>query len=271
MDTERTGRTLTLVTGGSCGIGRALAETFARHGHDVLIAAEDEGVHEAAEALTRLGTEVQAVQVDLATAAGVEGLYRAVTAQGRPVDIAALNAGVGVGGDFVETDLEDDLRVVDLNVRSTVHLAKLLARDMTAVGAGRLLFTSSIAAVAPTPYQATYAASKAFVASFAQALGHELKNTGVTVTTLMPGPTDTNFFERAGMQSTRLAQGRKDDPAVVAAAAYAATVAGKDRVIPGPIANSLQVVAGSLTPGNLAAAGIAHLTKPGSAEKKGSS
>jgi short-subunit dehydrogenase len=268
MHQSGAGRPLALVTGASSGIGRALAETFVAHGHDVVLAAENTGVHDVAAALSGDSARVVVVQVDLATPEGVEHLHQVVREQGRPLALAALNAGIGVGGEFVETSLEDDLRLVDLNCRSTVHLAKLLARDMVATGEGRLLFTSSIAAVAPAPYQATYAASKAFVQSFALGIRHELKGTGVTVTALMPGPTDTDFFARAGMESTRLAQGRKDDPGVVAEEAYRALVAGKERVITGALANSVQVVAGSLTPGNLAAAGLAHLTKPGTGKER---
>ena len=151
-------RPLALVTGASTGIGRALADVFAENGFDLVITADDDAIASAAEALRATGCTVTAEQVDLRTPEGVEALYTAATAAGA-ITAAALNAGVGVGGRFDENDLDLDLGVVDLNCRSTVHLAKLLTRDMVRAGRGRLLFTSSIAATAPGPYHATYAAS----------------------------------------------------------------------------------------------------------------
>lgn len=122
----------------------------------------------------------------------------------------AINAGVGAGGDFArETDLQDDLNVIDLNVRSTVHLAKRVLQDMITRGQGRILFTSSIASSMPGTFNAVYNASKAFVQSFAEAIRNELKDTGVTVTALMPGPTDTEFFHRADMDGTKVGSGER--------------------------------------------------------------
>jgi short-subunit dehydrogenase len=198
-------RPLAVVTGASSGIGRELARQFADNGFDLVVAAEDEELAQVAIDLERAGAEVRAEQVDLATREGVERLAAAIAATDRPVAAAALNAGVGVSGRFDEIDLADDLRLMELNVVSTVHLAKRLVPAMLQRGEGRLLFTASVAATMPGPYYATYAASKSFVHSFAEAIRHELKDTGVTVTSLMPGPTDTEFFERAGMQD----QGRQ--------------------------------------------------------------
>jgi short-subunit dehydrogenase len=260
---EQTARPLAVVTGASSGIGRSLARQFCEHGFDVVVAAEDDAIHAAAADLEQHGGAVTAVQVDLATADGVAGLYQAVASAGRPVDAAALNVGIGVGGPFAETDLDADLRLVDLNVRSTVHLAKLLVRDMVGRGAGRLLFSSSIAATAPGPYHATYAASKAFVQSFAEAVRHELKDTGVTVTALMPGPTDTEFFERAGMQDTKVAQGRKDDPDDVARDGFDALMAGRDHVDAGSRLNAVQATTATHLPDTAGAAAMARMTEPG--------
>ena len=182
---------------------------------------------------------------------------------GRTPYAVALNAGIGVSGPFVQTQLEDDLALVDLNVRSTVHLAKLATRAMVPAGEGRLLVTSSIAAVAPGPYQATYAASKAFVHSFAEGIRTELKGTGVTVTSLMPGPTETEFFSRAGMEDTKLGQmDDKDDPAEVARDAYDALMAGKASVVAGSFTNRIQAELGTHLPDALAAPILARLTKP---------
>src|SRR5688500_207209 len=134
---------LAVATGASRGIGRSLAKEFVRRGFDVVVAAEDEAIHDVADELEASGRTVVPVQVDLSTAEGVVTLYREVQGLGRPVDALALNAGIGVGGRFIDTDLEDDLRLVDLNVRSTVHLAKLVIREMVARGDGRVLITSS--------------------------------------------------------------------------------------------------------------------------------
>jgi short-subunit dehydrogenase len=178
-------RPLAVVTGASAGIGYELAKQFAMHDFDVIVAAEEGRVAEVATELQGLGSGAQAVQVDLATDEGVDRLYEQLA--GRPVDALALNAGIGAGGAFAtDTDLQDELKLIDLNVRSTVHLAKHVIRDMVERDAGRVLFTSSIASTMPGSFQAVYNASKAFVQSFAFALREELKDTNVTITSLMP-------------------------------------------------------------------------------------
>jgi short-subunit dehydrogenase len=184
------------------------------------------------------------------------------------VDALVVNAGVAVAGPFVgESTLEEQLNVVDLNVRSAVHLAKLLVPDMVARGSGRVLFTSSIAAVMPGPFQTVYNASKAFLLSFSQALREELKDSGVTVTALMPGPTDTEFFDRADMGDTKLgASEHKDDPAVVAKQGYEAMMAGKDHVVAGSFKNKAQVAAAKVLPDTALAAQHRKMSEPGSAD-----
>jgi short-subunit dehydrogenase len=264
-----TGRPLALVTGASSGIGYELANQFAQHGYDLVIAAEDDGIIQAARELQADGGRVQPIQADLSTADGVERLYAAATGDGRPLDAVAINAGVGVGGDFArDTDLDAQLRVVDLNVRSTVHLAKRVSAGMTNRGTGRILITSSIAATAPGPFEAVYAASKAFGLSFAEALRNELKDSGVTVTALMPGPTDTNFFERAGIQDTRLGQAKKDDPAQVAKEGFEALMAGKDKVVAGSRKNTMQAAAAHVLPDTAKAEMHRKQSEPGSASQK---
>ena len=260
------GDRLAVVTGASSGIGLELARQFAEHGFDVVVAAEDEGIDAAANRLrSTTSREVNAVRVDLATNEGVGELARRVDALDRPVDAAAINAGVGVAGRFVETDLRAHLRLVHLNVTGAVHLAGLLLPPMVDRGEGRLLFTSSIAATMPGPYESTYSASKAFLYSFAQALRSELKGTGVTVTALMPGPTDTNFFARAGMEDTKLGRSKKDDPAEVARDGFEALMAGKDHVVAGSAKNKAQVAAAKVLPDTLTAAVHGAMSRPGSA------
>ena len=256
---------LAVVTGASTGIGFSLAQDLVRRAFDVVMCAEDQAIHDRAGKLAQSGRVVVPVQADLSEASGVQDLYDEVQRQGRAVDVLALNAGIGVNGRFDETALEDDLRLVDLNVRSTVHLAKLVGRDMVREGRGRILVTSSIAAVAPGPFHATYAASKAFVHSFAEAIRVELKDTGVTVTSLMPGPTDTDFFRRADMEDTKVGSGPKDDPDQVAEEGLDALFAGRDSVVAGALRNRVQAEAGTHLPDKFASALMGRMTKPGSA------
>lgn len=257
-------RPLAVVTGASSGIGLQLARQFAGHGFDLIVAAEDDAIRDVS-----LSTHMDAVQVDLATPAGVEELYARIKADGRPVDAIALNAGIGAGGAFAtDTDLDQELQLVDLNVRSTVHLAKLVVRDMVARGEGRMLFTSSIASTIPGSFQAVYNASKSFVQSFALALRDELKDTGVTVTALMPGPTETGFFERANMLDTRIgASDSKDDPADVARDGFEALMNGDERVVSHSLSTKLQGRGSRFIPDSAKAAMHRRMAEPGSAKK----
>jgi uncharacterized protein len=264
---EMIGRPLAVVTGASSGIGRELAARFAENGYDLVVAAEDDRIEAVARKLPRNGSQAIAVQADLATFDGVEELYRAIQGAGRP-DAVAINAGVGVGGDFArDNDLADELRLIGLNITGAVHLARRVLPDMIAFGRGSLLFTSSIAATAPGPYHATYAASKAFLLSFAEAIRYELRDTGVTVTALMPGPTDTEFFDRAGMQGTKLREDiSKDDPAEVAQEGFEAMLAGQDHVVAGSMKNKMQAASGRVLPETAKAATQARMTAPGSGQ-----
>jgi short-subunit dehydrogenase len=257
---------LAVVTGASSGIGFELAKQFAGNGFDLLVNAEDEGLGSAAEQLRAAGAHVQPLRADLSTYEGVEELYVAIVSTGRPVSAAALNAGVGQGGAFVDTDLADELRIIDLNVTSTVHLAKRLLRDMVARDDGRVLITSSIASTMPGSFQAVYNASKSFLQSFAQALQNELKDTEVTITSLMPGPTDTNFFHRADMDDTAVGQGSKDDPAQVAKQGFDALMAGKERIVGGSVTTKAQEAANKVLPDKLKAAAHRQMAEPGSGE-----
>jgi short-subunit dehydrogenase len=271
MDSTAT-KPLAVVTGASSGIGLHLARQFASNGFDLLIAAEDDELRAAAEELRALGAEVDTLQVDLATDGGVEELYARIQATGRPVDALALNAGIGAGGAFAgphpdRTDLAQDLKIVDLNVRSTVHLAKHVIGDMVDRNEGRVLFTSSIASTMPGAFQAVYNASKSFVQSFALALRNELKDTGVTVTSLMPGPTDTEFFERADMLDTKVGADEKDDPADVARDGFEALMAGKERVVSHSSKTKAQGRGSRFLPDSAKAELHRKMAEPGSAKK----
>ena len=270
--TSTSARPLAVVTGASSGIGRELAKVFAQHGYDLIAAAEPVAhagvtLDDAAAELRALGAGVDAVAVDLATTQGVEQLAARVEQSGRPVDALALNAGVGIGGPFLEQPTERVLNLVDLNVRSTVHLARLLMPAMVARKQGRVLVTSSIAALMPGPFEAIYGASKAFELSWAQALRNELKDSGVTITALQPGPTDTEFFHRAGMDDTKVGADGKDDPAEVAREGFEAMMAGKDHVIAGAFKNTVQAAASTVLPNAVLAQAHRSMSEPGSASK----
>jgi short-subunit dehydrogenase len=261
-------RQLAVITGASSGIGLELAKVVAANGYDLLIAAEDAELTTALDELKGDGASVEAHRVDLATEAGVIELYRHIANTGRPVGALALNAGIGAGGAFAtETELSDELQLIDLNVRSTVHLCKLVVADMVERDAGRILFTSSIASTMPGAFQAVYNASKSFVQSFALAIRNELKDTGVSVTALMPGPTDTEFFERAGMEDTKVGADEKDDPAEVAQQGFDALMADKEKVVGGSFKNKVQTVAGKVIPDSKKAEMHRQMAEPGSAEE----
>jgi len=264
---ENSAGELAVITGASSGIGLELAKLFAMHGYDLVVVAEDPGISSAAALLKSLGPMVESVQADLATRDGVEELWQRIERLGRPVDAIAINAGVGVGGPFLETDLEEEINLINLNVTGAVHLAKRVVQHMAQRGNGRILITSSIAAEMPAPFEAVYGASKAFLLSFAEALRNELKDTNITVTALQPGPTDTNFFDRAGMQDTKVGADKKDDPADVARDGFEALMAGKDHVVAGSFKNRVQSTLAQVTPDTIKAEQHRKLSEPGSASK----
>jgi short-subunit dehydrogenase len=258
---------MALVTGASSGIGLELAREFVAHDHDVIVVAEDADIARVPAELASEGHgTVTPVQADLATRQGVDQLLERVRGIGVPIGAAAINAGVGVSGAFVETDLESHLGLIRLNVSGAVQLAHGLLHDMVTQGGGAVLFTSSIAATMPGPYASTYNASKAFLLSFAEALRVELADAGVTVTALMPGPTETEFFARAGMEDTKLGQTKKDDPRDVAHDGYEALMRGDDHVVAGSFKNRAQAVAGKFMPYEQTAKIHGAMSKPGSGD-----
>jgi uncharacterized protein len=266
--TGRSLNRLAVVTGASSGIGYELALQFADHGYDLVIVAEDEDIEVARDTIAALGTRVEAIRADLSTRQGVEQVHHRLNALQQPVHALALNAGVGYGGPFLDNPFEEELRVINLNIVGTVHLAKLVLRDMVTSGdTGRVLFTASIAAEMPGPFQAVYAASKAFILSFAQALRNELGDSDVTITALQPGATDTDFFARAHMLDTRVGAGEKDSPADVARDGFEAMMAGKDHVVAGSFKNRIQSGLSGITPDTVLADQHRKLTEPGSAPR----
>jgi len=263
--TPNTSRKFAVVTGASSGIGFELAKCCARDGFDLLIAADRPEVFDAADRLRELGATVQAVEADLATPEGVDELYGA--ANGRPVDALLANAGHGLGKAFLDQQWDAVRHVIDTNVTGTVYLVQKIGRDMRARKSGRILFTGSIAGFMPGTYQAVYNGTKAFIDSFSFALRAELKGSGVTVTCLMPGATETDFFERADMLDTSVGQQKKDDPADVAKAGYDAMMAGEGDVVTG-WQNKLRTAIASITPSGVLAEMHRKMAEPGSGEKQ---
>jgi uncharacterized protein len=255
---------LAVVTGASSGIGYSLAKVFAENGYDLVIGAEDAGIQSAAADLQAHGVTVTPVQADLATFDGCKQFWQQVESTGRSLDAIAINAGIGVGGLFAETDLEKEVNLVRLNVEGTVHIAKYAVQKMVKQGSGRILITSSIAAEMVAPKEAVYAASKAFDLSFAKSLRYELKDTGITVTALQPGPTDTNFFERADLGDTKAGtSGKKDsEPYEVAKQGFKALMDGDEHVYSASLSTKVQGALAGVAPEGLVAKMHEKMTEP---------
>ena len=257
---------LALITGASSGIGLELARVFAKNDYDLIIASNSEKLLNAGRILRQYEVEVTEVEADLATREGVDLLCDKVNSLGRPIDVAVLNAGVGVGGKFIETDFENELNMMNLNMVYLTYLAKKVLHNMVKRDEGKILITSSIAADMPGPYYAIYAATKAFLQSFTEAIRFELKETSknITITSLQPGATDTEFFERANLVNTKAGQSEKDDPAEVALQGFEALMKGEDHVVAGSFKNKVQSVASKFMSETQGAKAQAESTRPDS-------
>ncbi|MBP1804908.1 SDR family NAD(P)-dependent oxidoreductase [Rubellimicrobium aerolatum] len=253
-------RPLALVTGASSGIGYELAKLAAENGHDLLVAADRPEIQQAAQDFRALGAQVEAVEVDLSTTDGVDKLYAA--ARGQPVDVLIANAGHGLGHAFLDQEFKDARHVVDTNVTGTIYLIHKVGQDMRARDQGRILITGSIAGFMPGSFQAVYNGTKAFINSFAFALRNELKDTKITVTDLMPGATETEFFERADMEDTKVGTAKKDDPAMVAKVGWDAMMRGDGDVVAG-WKNKLQSAIANITPAGMLAEQHRKMSEPG--------
>lgn len=256
---------LAIVTGASTGIGFELATLAARDGYDLIVAADESLIEAAAADFGQFGTNVEPVEVDLATVAGVDHLLMA--AGDRPIDVLVANAGTGTGGRFLEQEAGQWRHAVDTNITGTVYLLQRVLQQMVARGEGKVLVTGSIAGYIPGPFNAIYNATKAFVDNFTDALRNELKDdAGVTLTTLLPGATDTEFFARAGMLDTDV--GRDDtkaDPADVARDGWEAMKAGKASIVSG-WKNKAQVAAAGVVPASVLAERHRKMAEPGGAD-----
>jgi short-subunit dehydrogenase len=242
-------RAHTLITGASTGIGRGLAEICARERHDLILTARDGAALEAMAAplRSRYGGDILVLPQDLSKTGSAPALVGDIRAAGRRVGIVINNAGVGLYGAFLDTDLAAETRMIQLNVVSLVELTKLCLPEMVTRGGGRILNVASTAGFVPGPLMAVYYATKAFVLSFSDALAEELRHSGVTVTTLCPGPTATQFQKRAGAGSARIFSGAKMDAAAVAEVGYRAMMDGR-RVVVAGARNRLVPLAARLFP-----------------------
>jgi uncharacterized protein len=254
-------RSLAIITGASSGIGYELARCCAEHDFDVLIAADEPAIHKSAQDFRALGATVEAVEADLATLEGVDRLVAATN--GRPVGMLLANAGHGLGHGFLDQDFDAVRHVIDTNITGTLYLIQKVGREMRTRGQGRILITGSVAGFMPGTFQAVYNGTKAFLNSFSWALRNELKDTGVTVTCLMPGATETEFFERADMLDTKVGQAEKDDPAEVARTGFDAMMAGEGDVVSG-WKNKLQTAMANVTPASMLAEQHRKKAEPGS-------
>jgi short-subunit dehydrogenase len=259
----QTSNKLAVVTGASTGIGYELAKQCAAHGYDLVVAADEPAIQHAAHDFRGQGVTVEAVEADLATVAGVDKLYAALAH--RPVAALLANAGRGLGKGFLDQDFADIVGVVNTNVTGTIYLIHKIGNDMRARGDGRILITGSIAGFMPGTYQAVYNGTKAFLDSFSFALRAELKDSGVTVTCLMPGATETEFFERADMLDTKVGQAKKDDAAEVARIGFEAMIKGQGDVVSG-WKNKLQSAIANVIPAGVLAEQHRKMAEPGSAK-----
>lgn len=256
---------LAVITGASTGIGFELASIAAEEGYDLIVVADEELIHASAADFARHGTSVIPVEADLSTTDGVDALLSHVEA--RQIDILCANAGTGTGGAFLDQTTDQWMHAIDTNITGTLYLLQNVVRDMIARQSGRVLVTGSIAGYIPGSFNAVYNATKAFIDNFTDALRNELQDIKApTVTTLMPGATDTEFFARAGMLDTKVgADENKSDPAKVARDGWDAMMAGQDRIISG-FKNKLQVAASGVVPPAILAEAHRKLAEPGSAD-----
>ncbi|MDQ6860982.1 MAG: SDR family NAD(P)-dependent oxidoreductase [Verrucomicrobiota bacterium] len=255
-------RQFAIVTGASSGIGLELAKLCAENGFDLLLAA-DRPLEEAAEECRQLGAHVETIEGDLSKSEGVDQLYAA--RDGRAVDALLANAGHGLGGGFLDQDFEEARHVIETNITGTIYLIQKVGRDMRSRGQGRVLITGSVAGYMPGAFHAVYNGSKAFIDSFSFALRNELKDSGVTVTCLMPGPTETDFFERADMLDTKVGASKKADAAKVAKAGFDAMLKGEGDVVAG-LMNKLQTTVANVMPSSALAEMHRKQAEPGTAK-----
>ncbi|MBT1704429.1 SDR family NAD(P)-dependent oxidoreductase [Chryseosolibacter indicus] len=252
-----------LVTGASTGIGYELAKLFAKNGHNLIIVARAEGdLNKAAAEFESEGVAVFPMIKDLFEPKAPFELYEEIKSKGLTVDILVNNAGQGEYGTFIDTDIERQLSIIQLNIASLTALTHLFLKDMVARNQGKILQLASIGSNFPGPYQSVYHATKSYVLSFTEALVNELKDTDVTITALQPGVTDTDFFNKAGAQNSKLVEDKSKmaDPAKVAKDGFEALMKGKDKIVSG-LKNKTMVGMSHMMPDTLKAEQIRMMSK----------
>ena len=254
-----------IVTGASTGIGFELASIAAENGYDLLVVADEPLINAAAADFRTHGVNVEAVEADLSTIEGVETLLAAV--KGRRIDMLCANAGRGLGRDFLGQDCAEWRRVIDTNITGTLYLLQKVLREMVARDDGKVLITGSIAGFMPGSFQAVYNGTKAFVDSFADAIRDELKESkGVTITTLMPGATETEFFDRADMMDTDVGTAQKDDAEKVARDGWNTMMGGGAHIVSG-WKNKIQAAVAHVAPAAVLAGMHRNMAEPGTAKE----
>ena len=236
-------KTYALITGGTSGIGYELAKIFATNGHNLILVSRDEAdLTITRNELLELGVDVQIISKDLFDKQSTFDLYNEICEKGYEVDVLVNNAGQGQYGEFSDTNIYRELSIIQLNISSLVVLTKLFLQDMLKKGKGKILNLSSIASKTPGPLNSVYHGTKAFVQSFTQAIATEVKDKGITVTALLPGATDTDFFNKADMQQSKLAkEGKLEDAKIVAKEGYDALMRGDQMIVSGGLKNKVKV------------------------------
>lgn len=255
-----------LITGASSGIGKALAENFAKDGYNLVLAARGVARMQslANDLQQRYKITATVIGADLQTNDGAAKLHADITARNITIDALVNNAGYGTFGEFKDSALAPELAMMQLNMNTVVVLTRLFLPDLIA-SRGKIMNTASTAAFQPGPYLAVYYATKAFVLSFSEAIGAELDGTGVTVTALCPGPTASGFQDKADMHASALVKGKKlPTSAEVAAAGYRAMQRGQRVFVPG-FMNWVMAQSVRFTPRNIVTAMVKQMSRPSAA------
>jgi short-subunit dehydrogenase len=250
METEKHQGETALITGATDGIGLELARCCAKDGYNVILVArtQEDLDRTARELSSQYGIDADVIAADLMETNAAFDLYDKVRAKGKQVDVLINDAGQGVYGAFTGTDIERELKIIQLNVSSLTVLTKLFLKEMVARDSGKILQLASVASKSSTPYMAVYGATKAYIYNFTQALISELEDSNVTITALLPGPTDTDFFNKAGSENiVAVKEGELADPEDVAKDGYDAMQSGESKVVSG-WKNKMQTAMGNLIP-----------------------
>lgn len=253
-----------LITGATSGIGLELAKLFAKDGYNLVIVSRDQtNLEQTAYELKNSNSNIDVVTIskDLFKPESPFELYQEVKEKGIQINVLVNNAGQGVYGEFADTEIEREVDIIQLNITSLVVLTKHFLQDMLSLGSGKILNLSSIASKTPGPYQSVYHGTKAFVQSFTEAIRSEVKDKGIVVTALLPGVTDTDFFNKADMLDSKAVQGEKADPAKVAKDGYEALMNDDDMVVSG-VKNKLQATMANLMPDSMVADKTKKQQKP---------